>query len=60
VIIKMIHIRKAKMCSKGTRSFFLRHNIDWSSFIKNGVDEDILLSTGDAMAKHVVEVANGR
>jgi hypothetical protein len=56
----MNHIRKAKMCSQGARSFFNRHNIDWHSFLKNGVDESILLNTGDAMAKQVVEVANGR
>jgi len=60
MIIKMIHMRQAKMCSPGTRLFFMRHGLDWSDFLKNGIEEERLLNTGDSMAKQVVEVANGR
>lgn len=61
VKITMRHIRQAKMCSKGTRAFFLKHGIDWQKFLADGVDAGVLEATGDEMALHVVRVAkNGR
>ena len=49
------------MCSKGTRKFFAEHELDFQDFLKNGIDEHLLLNTNDAMAKRLVEVAkNGR
>jgi len=60
LIITMTDIRAAKMCSRGTRAFFIRHNIDWPNFLKNGVPAETLENTGDAMALRVVEVARGR
>lgn len=57
----MSDIRKANMCSRGTRAFFLARGWDFQDFLKNGLDEEILIQTGDAMALQVVEVArNGR
>ncbi|URA07149.1 hypothetical protein P9A48_gp41 [Xanthomonas phage Mallos] len=56
----MEHIRQARMCSRGARDFFIRHNLDWSTFLQEGIDEELLIATGDAMALQVVEVANGR
>lgn len=59
--IYMSDIRKAKMCSRGTRAFFLARGWDFQDFLKNGLDEDFFIKTGDAMALQVVEVArNGR
>lgn len=61
VLVKMRHVRQAKMCSRGARQFFERHNLDWKQFLDEGVPSDVLESTGDAMALKVVEVArNGR
>lgn len=61
VIVKMKHIRKAKMCSSGARSFFKKHNLDWQDFLKNGIDVESIKATGDAMALEVVKVAeNGQ
>lgn len=59
VMVKMEHIRAAKMCSRGARSFFIRHGLDWSEFLKNGIPAEDLASTGDAMAIKVCEVAAG-
>ena len=58
--ITMRDIRRAKMCSIGARAFFIRHGLDWSAFLKNGIDSDTVLATGDAMAIRVVEVASGK
>lgn len=56
-IVRMEHIRKAKMCSEGARRFWKRHNLDWSDFLSNGIDADVLAATGDALALQVIEVA---
>lgn len=59
--IYMSDIRRAKMCSSGTRAFFLRQNWDWQDFLKQGRDAEDFVKTGDAMALQVVEVAkNGK
>lgn len=61
VIVRMVHVRAAKMCSRGARAFFERHSLDWSKFLKEGIAAEELEATGDAMALHVVKVArNGR
>ena len=58
--IYMFDIRRAKMCSSGTRAFFLSQGWDWQDFLKNGRDAQDFIDTKDAMALQVVEVANGR
>ena len=58
--ITMRDLRACKMCSRGARKFFERHNLDWNDFIKNGVDCDVVAQTKDAMAMKVVEHVRGR
>lgn len=58
--ITMRDIRAAKMCSSGARAWFIRHGLDWSQFLKQGIDAGSVLATGDAMAHRVVEAARGR
>lgn len=58
--ITMTHVRKAKMCSKGARAFFKKHNLDWATFLKDGLPIEDIEGTGDAMALKVVEVARER
>ncbi len=61
VKIRMTHIRKVSMCSKGAREFFKKHNLDWQKFLDEGLDSNLIEATGDAMALEVVKVAkNGR
>jgi hypothetical protein len=59
--IYMRHVREVFMCSRGARQFFDRHELNWTDFLRNGIDAEIIEATGDAMALKVVEVAkNGR
>ncbi|MNY99993.1 hypothetical protein D3C78_165730 [compost metagenome] len=59
--IYMPDLRKAKMCARGSRAFFLAQGWDWSDFLENGIDIEIVEQTNDAMAQQVVEyVKNGR
>ena len=60
MIVTIKDVRKAKYCMSGARKFFARHGLDWSSFARNGIDEEVLRQTGDAMALKVIEVARGK
>jgi hypothetical protein len=59
-LVTMRHVRQAKMCSRGARAFFIRHNLDWRTFLKQGLPAEVIAGTGDAMALRVVEVARGK
>ena len=59
-MITMRDVRAAKMCSRGGRKFAERHGLDWQRFLKEGIPEEELLATGDAMAIRLVEVSNVR
>ncbi|WP_228145887.1 hypothetical protein [Acinetobacter terrae] len=52
----MSDLRKAKMCARGSRAFFLSQGWDWQDFLKNGIDLEIVKSTNDAMALQIVKV----
>ena len=54
--IYMSDLRKAKMCARGSRAFFLSQDWDWQDFLKNGIDLEIVEKSNDAMAQQVVEV----
>lgn len=47
-------------CAKGMRLFAKRYNLDFAKFCRDGIDEQVLLDTGDAMALAVVEEAHRR
>lgn len=53
----MTDIRAARMCSRGSRDFFVRYGLDWQEFLRDGVDHELLLAIGDPMALQVVELA---
>jgi hypothetical protein len=50
--------RKSGYCSKGTRLFCERHKLDWDTAKRDGIDEEIVLATGDAQAIAVVAWAH--
>ena len=55
--VYMKHVRKAKMCSGGARTFFQRHNLDWTDFLKNGIESNTLKQIDDAMSNYVIKIA---
>ena len=64
--ITMAHVRQVRgfskkpgFCAAGTRDWFAKYNLDYRDFVKNGIDEEKLLATGDAMAIATVEQAHG-
>lgn len=54
IIVKHEHMRDLGYCNKGGRQFFERHNLDWGKFLREGVDAETLIKTGDAMALRAV------
>ncbi|WP_394131897.1 hypothetical protein [Marinobacter nauticus] len=60
MIVTHRDLRALRYCNNGAREFFLRHNLDWSEFIKNGLPEEAFLATGDSMAVRLVEFARAQ
>ena len=67
VKITMAHLRtvrgftrKPGFCSRGVRRWFKHYGLDYSDFLKNGIDEEVLLKTNDPMAVAAVEQAHGK
>ena len=59
-VINIDHVRAVGLCVNGTRTWFARHDLDFRGFLRDGLDADTLLATGDAMAQRVVEHARNR
>jgi hypothetical protein len=55
VKITMADVRASKMCAKGARKFFARHNLDWSKFLREGIDVSEIEAINDSMAMRVVD-----
>lgn len=51
------HIRQAKLCMGGTRTWWKDNGLDWNDFVKNGIPGEKLLATGDPLARRPVEAA---
>lgn len=41
-------------CAKGARAFAVRNNLDFQKFVHEGIPEQDLINTGDAMAFEAV------
>lgn len=55
MIITHAQMKAYGYCNRGARPFFERHGLDWADFVANGIDEDLLRATEDAMAIALVE-----
>ena len=58
--ITLVDVRALQYCNSGVREFCKKHEIDYSSFIKNGIDANELQATNDAMAVALREHAKQR
>jgi len=54
MIIKITDIRLAGHCATGAKQWFDDMGIDFKDFLKNGIDSEKLLATGDGLARQVV------
>lgn len=58
--ITISDIRSAGHCAKGVKSWFERHDLDFKDFLKNGIDEELFLQSGDALAARIVKLKRER
>jgi hypothetical protein len=49
--------RRPGFCRSGARAWFAAHGLDWRAFVKDGLPEETLAATGDALALAVIEWA---
>lgn len=55
-IIDIDDIRRAGHCVSGTKKWFDAQGLNFRAFIKNGgISADVLLATGDGLAKQVID-----
>lgn len=50
-------LRGKGYCIRGAKEWCLRHNIDFGQFIREGIESDTLLATGDQLAEDLVRFA---
>ena len=55
--VRIRHVRQANLCASGTRAWFERHNINYTDFLKNGIDAEVILALGDHFGNTVVAKA---
>lgn len=54
--ITVADLRRSGVCPDA-RHWFARHGFDWRDFVRNGIEAEELLKTGDAIAARVVKEA---
>lgn len=63
MIVRIEHARKiagpnsAGYCVPGMKIFFDKHGLNFRDFVKNGIEAEKLIATGDHMALMVVDIA---
>ncbi len=60
MIVTLADIRAIGYCNNGARLWFARHGLDWAAFVRQGVAEETLAATGDAMAAAAIAQARKR
>lgn len=60
MIVIVDDLRRAGVCGPGVRAWGEQHGFEWRDFVKNGIESDALLATGDALAARVVQIAEER
>lgn len=65
MIVTIQHLRtipyfraRAGFCLPKSRAWFKRHGLDFGAFLRDGIDEQQLLATGDGMAAALVKWAH--
>ncbi len=60
LIIRVGDIRASGICLQGARGWFRRQGLDWQEFLAQGLPEDVLAATGDALALRVIATAQAQ
>ena len=55
--VKIEHVRAAKLCVNGARAWFARYDLDFRSFLRDGLPAETLRATGDPLAERAIAEA---
>jgi hypothetical protein len=55
--VYMRHLRAAKICARGARTWFPKQGFPYQDFLDNGISAELLTATGDPFALRAVEQA---
>lgn len=58
-IVTHRHARELGYCNRGLRAWFAREGLDWTDFVKHGIDADVLRQRDNAMAERAIARAEG-
>lgn len=58
-LVRIEHVKKANMCTRGARAWFAHHGLDYQEFLFNGMPASVIEATGDAMGVQVARIARG-
>jgi hypothetical protein len=56
-VVKIEHIRQARLCARGAREWFALHGLDYSVFLQHGYPASVIEGTGDALGCKVAAIA---
>ena len=56
-LVRVRHIRLAGLCSRGTRQWFTSRNLDYGTFINDGLRASQVEALNDALGNRVAQVA---
>jgi hypothetical protein len=57
VLVTIEHVRKARLCARGARTWFTKHDLDYMKFVQHGYPASVIEATGDAFGARVVAIA---
>lgn len=57
IIVRMKHIRAARICASGARHWFLQRGWNWTQFLASGRAVEDFEDSGDTFAMRVAEIA---
>lgn len=57
LLITMRDMRRVGFCAAGVEAFFMREGLDYLHFVRHGIDAQILLDTGSALARKCIDAA---
>lgn len=59
-ILRIQDIREAGHCVRGAKTWFEARGFDYRKFLREGIDEQTLLDTGDALAEEIIRKKHAR
>ena len=57
IMVRMAHVRGARFCAGGMRTWLVHHHFDVYEFVTRGISAERFEATGDALALRVAAIA---